>query len=374
MGDYKVISSDSHIFEPPDFWTSRGNKQMTDKLPHVVTLEDGDWWICGGRKVTGVGLGAQAGLRFEEPEKIKMGDSVDNVRPGGWIPEEHIKDMELDGVYAGVVFPSVGFMMYNVVPDSDVLSEIFRVYNDWVAEFCKPFPNRLKGIALINVDDVAQGVKELERCAKLGLVGGMIPLQPPQGHRYLSDEYEPLWSAAADLNIPLNLHVATNRPGVGQELQQIDEATAAFIATQAHWAQMSIADMIFSGVMERHPKLKIGSVELDVAWIPYFLDRIDYTYTQRAQEFVPYRFKEDMLPSDYFHRQVFVGFQEDALGVQMRDIIGIDNLMWGSDYPHPEGTFPRSRQIIDDILVDCTEEEKEKIVCRNAARMFNFQV
>ena len=373
MEERKVISSDSHIFEPPDFWTSKAEPAFKGRLPHVVTLEDGDWWVCDGRKVTGLGLGAQAGLRFEDPEKVRLGDSVENVRPGGWIPEEHIKDMELDGIYGGVVFPSVGFMMYNVVPESDVLTEIFRIYNDWVAEFCKPYPDRLKGVALINVDEVSVGAQELERCAKLGLVGGMIPLQPPQGRRYLEPEYDRLWATAQDLGMPLHLHVATNRPGIGQELQALDEASPAFIATQAHWAQMSVADMIFSGVMERYPKLSIGSVELDLAWIPYFLDRIDYTYTQRARDFTPYRFKEDMLPSDFFHRQVFVGFQEDALGVKMRDIIGVDNLMWGSDYPHPESTFPRSRQIIDEILVDCTEEEKAKIVGGNAARLYNFK-
>ena len=372
MGDYRVISSDSHVFEPPDFWTSRAETKYRDRVPHVVRLEDGDWWFCDGNKALGLGVGTLPGVRFEDPDKISLSGLAEDVRPGGWIPEEHIKDMDLDGIDAGVVFPTIAFFMYNVVGDSNLLSVIFRVYNDWITEFCQPYPDRLKGVCLLNTDDVQVGVKELERCANRGLVGAMIPLQPPEGHRYLSPEYEPLWSAAEDLGMPLHLHVSTNRPAIGQELQDIATATGAFLATQAHWAQMSIADMIFSGVMERHPNLKIGSVELDAAWIPYFLDRIDYTYTQRAQEFVPYRFKDDMLPSDYFHRQVFVGFQEDALGVQMRDIIGVDNLMWGSDYPHIESTFPRSRQIIDEILADCTEEEKAKIVGGNAAKMYNF--
>ncbi len=130
--------------------------------------------------------------------------------------------------------------------------------------------------------------------------------------------------------------------------------------------------MIFSGVFERHPKLQIGSIEMGLSWGPHFLDRIDYTYNQRQVEFTPYRFKEDMLPSDYFHRNVFLGFQEDAVGIRLRDIIGVDSLMWGGDYPHPESTFPRSRQIIDEILMECTEEEKAKITGENAARVYNL--
>jgi predicted TIM-barrel fold metal-dependent hydrolase len=129
--------------------------------------------------------------------------------------------------------------------------------------------------------------------------------------------------------------------------------------------------MVFSGVFERHPKLQIGSVEMELSWIPHFLDRIDYTYTQRVQE-GRYRFKEAMLPSDYIHRNVFYGFQEDSLGIKLRDIIGVDNLLWGSDYPHVESTFPRTQQILEEILAECTEEEKAKIASGNAARIYHL--
>ena len=112
-------------------------------------------------------------------------------------------------------------------------------------------------------------------------------------------------------------------------------------------------------------------MEHELSWIPHFLNRIDYTYTQRVQE-ERYRFKEAMLPSDYFHRNVFAGFQEDAMGIRDRNVIGVDNLLWGSDYPHVESTFPRSRQIIEEILKDCTEEEKAKMAGGNAARIYHL--
>lgn len=173
--------------------------------------------------------------------------------------------------------------------------------------------------------------------------------------------------------MPLGLHIATNRPGPGQDFagEERNRVRSSFLANADHWVRMSLGDMVFSGVFERFPKLQVGSVEMELSWIPHFLDRIDYTYTQRVQQ-GRYRFKEDMLPSDYIHRNVFFGFQEDALGVQQRDIIGVDNLMWGSDYPHVESTFPRSQQIIEEILADCTEEEKAKIAGGNAARVYHL--
>ncbi len=147
---------------------------------------------------------------------------------------------------------------------------------------------------------------------------------------------------------------------------------AVFMCNIDHWVRTSLASMIYGGVFERYPRLQVGSIEQELSWVPHFLDRLDYNYTQRVRELAPYRYKENMLPSDYFHRNVFLGFQEDALGIRLRDIIGVDSLLWGSDYPHIESTFPRSREILEEILADCTEEEKAKIVGGNAARIYRL--
>ena len=372
MASFRVISSDSHVFEPPDLWTSRLEPRSRDRAPQVVLLDDGEWWWCDGQRVVGVGIGSQPGVRFEEPDKLRIAGSYETVPPGGYIPDEHVKDMDADGVDVGIIFPSVGFNLYTVVQDSVLLTELFSTYNDWLAEFCEPYPDRLKGIALLNVDEVQLGIKELERCAKMGFAGAMIPIYPPEGRRYDSPEYEPLWAAAQDMGMPLNLHLSTNRPGAGQEHQQKETQSPSFIANQDHWVRMSLGDIIFSGVFERYPGLRVGSVELELSWVPHFLDRIDYTYTQRARRDYWYRYKENVLPSDYFHRNVFLSFQEDALGIRDRHIIGVDNLLWGSDYPHQESTFPRSRQILEEVLSDCTEEEKAKIAGGNAARVYHL--
>ena len=369
MGKYRIISSDSHVVEPADLWTTRMEPQFKDRAPHVVRGEDADWWYCEDLLVSGLGgAGGQVGTRFEEPEKLSRLDVLENLPLGGYIPEEHIKAMDSDGLDVSVLYPTIGLNLYGM-PDSELLTAVFRTYNDWLAEFCKPFPKRLKGIAMLNVDYVHEGVTELERSAKMGLAGAMIPVYPREGMRYSSSEYEPLWAAAQDLEMPLALHIATNRVGPGQELMA--GLTQAFVLNADHWARMSLADMILTGVFERYPKLRTGSVELELSWAPHFLDRLDYQYTQRIQ-LHPYRFKEDMLPSDYFHRNAFLAFQEDGLGIRLRQIIGVDNLLWGSDYPHVESTFPRSREILEEILADCTEEEKVKIVGGNAAKVYGF--
>ena len=373
MADYRVISSDNHVVEPVDLWTSRGESKFKDRLPRVESLENGDFWFCDGVKVMNISAGTQAGLRFEEPEKLsREGGRIENVRLGGYIPEEHVKDMDIDGIEVSIVYPTTGLGLYST-PDSDLLTSMFRTYNDWVGEFCSAIPKRLKGIAMLNMDDVSVGVKELERCAKMGIAGAMIPVSPAQGRPYDRPEYEPLWAAAQDLGIPLSMHIQTNRPGPGQDFDDIETISPSFITNVDHFVRMSLGHIIFSGVFERYPKLQVGSVEMELSWAPHFLDRMDYTYTQRNQETsMGWRFKDAALPSDFFHSNVFLGFQEDALGIRDRHIIGVDNLLWGGDYPHQESTFPRSLQIIEEILVDCTEEEKTKIVGSNSVRVYHL--
>ena len=371
MAGYRVISADSHIVEPPDAWTSRVEPKYRDQAPRIVRLEDGsDCWFCGDIKMIGMFAGTQPGTRFEEPEKLTVAGTFEGVRLGGYIPDEHVKDMDVDGVDAGVLYPSNSVPLFRFIQDSDFLTDLFRAYNDWLAEFCNPYPDRLKGIAMINVDIVEIAVKEMERCARLGLVGAMIAVYPPMDRAYDSPEYEPLWAAAQDLQMPLSFHIGTNRPGPG-ESSPVAGRLSDFTNID-HWVRMSLADMIFGGVFRRYPKLQVGSVEHELAWVPHFLGRMDYDYTQRAPRQGWQHFDDDMLPSDYFHRNVFIGFQEDALGIRDRDIIGVDNIQWGSDYPHQESTFPRSRQILDEILVDCTEEEKAKISGGNAARIYHL--
>ena len=373
MSGYRIISSDNHVFEPPDLWTSRAEPKFRDRAPHIVTEADGDWWYVDNVKWIGMGAGAQPGVRFEDQGKLTRTTGFENVLPGAYIPEEHVKDLDADGVDVGLVYPTLGLNLFKL-PDSELLTALLRTYNDWLAEFCKPFPSRLKGIALLNIDDVGQGVRDLELYANLRLAGAVIPVYPPEGRSYDLPDYEPLWAAAQDLDMPLSLHIDTNRAARGADLANLGNSRPrpTFQMNADHWVRMSLGDMIMGGVFEHYPKLQVGSVEHELSWATHFLDRLDYTYTQRTRRDDWHRFQEDMLPSDYFHRNVFLGFTEDGLGIRDRHIIGVDNLQWGSDYPHQEGTFPRSQQILEEILADCTEEEKAKIAGGNAARVYHL--
>ena len=365
MTDQNIISSDSHVFEPADLWQVRIESRWRERAPKVIRFEDGDWVVCDGIKL--LTPKTPAGLRFEGQEKLSFSGVYEDVRPGGYIPEEHVKDLDIDGIEADVIYPTTGLILYQV-PDSELLTAVFRVYNDWIAEFCNAYPRRLKGIAMLNTDEVGSTVKELERCAGMGLAGAMVSVYPGDGKSYALPEYDPLWAAALDLRMPLSLHVATNRPGTRGPAGARPNAGT----NRDHWVRESLSDIIFAGVFERYPELRVGSVEHELSWVPYFLSGMDYDYTQRPYKEEWVRFKNDMLPSDFYYCNIFVSFQEDGVGIRLRDVIGMDNIMWGNDYPHRESTFPRSQQILQEILADCTEEEKAKIVGGNAARVYQI--
>ena len=372
MSSYRVVSSDSHVFEPADLWTTRIEPRFRDRCPRIIHTDRGDWWPCDGLQGQGVGAGAQAGFRFEDPGKLSHVDALENVRPGGYIPEQHVKDMDLDGIDVGLVYPTAGLHHYKVV-DSELLDAVFTTYNDWIADFCSAYPHRLKGIGMINIDDVPEGVLEMQRCARMGLAGVMMPVFLPDGKSYASPEYERLWAAAQDLRIPLGLHAGTHRSSSNQEFQLPQLMPFYAYVNLGYSARVSLADIISSGVFERYPQLRVGAVEFELTWVPYFLEQMDYTYTQRPPGDNWIHFKEDARPSDFFYSNVYLSFQESSLGIRLRDVIGVDNMLWGSDYPHFESTFPKSREILEELLSDCTDEEKTKIAGGNAARVYNLE-
>ena len=177
--------------------------------------------------------------------------------------------------------------------------------------------------------------------------------------------------------MPLSLHTATDRadPKVGDAAFRLDvkHVPPSVFVNKDFQIRQTLADMILSGVFERFPRLRVGSVEHELAWIPFFLDQMDYTYTQRPPRGDWYRFRESgALPSDFFRRHVFSSFQEDAIGIRVRDVIGVDTLMWGSDYPHTESTFPRSQEILGHILEGVEPGDVLKIVATNAADLYHF--
>ena len=380
MTTYKLISADSHIVEPPDLYTTRIEPRFKERAPRMERMETPtgrkyDAWFLDGQQVGTLGAVMQAGQRFEDPSQIDFLGMWEDVRLGAYDPQAMIKENEMDGVWGACLQPSQGLFWYRI-PDSALLSAICRVYNDWIADFCKPYPDRLKGIAMLNVDDVEEASQELERCAKLGLVGAFIPVSPLADRPYRHPIYERLWWTAQDVELPLLLHIGTPRGGIpGCEFtMNLGELTGAGRSTTDYWVRYSLSAMIFAGVFDRCPRLKVGSVEHEAAWIPHWLKQMDFTYRERPVFTRGWKSREGLLPSDYWHRNMFVEFMEDDLGIQLRDTIGVDNMLWGSDFPHAESTWPKSRDFLNRIFAGVPEADLRKVTSENAARLFGFKV
>jgi predicted TIM-barrel fold metal-dependent hydrolase len=378
MSTYKLISSDSHIVEPPNLWQDRIDPKFKDRAPFMAEEEDTDqWYVDGTHKFGAIGVAGGAGLRLEgEASKLSLKGRFEvNVPKGGYDPHAHVKDMDVDDVAGGLLYPSEGLFTWGI-PDTDLLSAVFRAYNDWLADFCKPYPDRLKGIAMINLDNVSEGIEELRRCVSMGMPGAMIATGPFV--RYDDRRYDPFWDAAQDIGIPLAMHIGCMRSDIylpAHQADMLNHDPVVFSAQVIPTVMTSIAAMIFGGVFERFPKLRVGAVEFEVSWVPYFLNRMDDTYKNRVAGYSGTRFQDDnALPSDFWLNNCFVGFQEDALGMELRHYVGVDNLLWGSDYPHGESTFPKSREIVADILKGVPEDEQAKIAGGNSARLYGFNL
>jgi predicted TIM-barrel fold metal-dependent hydrolase len=378
MTTERILSADSHIVEPADFWSRYIDADFADKAPWARTDDDGnvEFLVDGDTVLGSVGAPSQVGIRFDDPSAVTFEGTWDDVRPGCADPGPRRADMERDGIDGEVIFPTLGARIYSVIR-GPLRQACFRAGNDWlIKDFCAADSDRFKGMALLDPDDVSAAVTELTRCVEGGLAGGMIPTYPGEEKPYFLADYDPLWAAAQDLGVPLTFHIAAACDGPGQvsvfTSQWNAPDAAAYSATQDYWVRRSLGSMIFAGVFERFPGLRVAVVEHELAWAPYFLEKMDVTYKELHQT-APYRFKNDKLPSDFFRSQIFCTFQEDKRGLKMlSEMIGTDTLMFATDYPHAESTWPRSRQFINDMLAGVDQDVRRKLVCDNAINLFKF--
>jgi predicted TIM-barrel fold metal-dependent hydrolase len=369
-----VVSSDSHIVEPPDLWERHGDQSLGDRLPRVVSEGDGDWWYVDGMKTLSF-LGIQTGDRFEkDATELRTTATFGEVRPAAYDPTAYVAENESDGIWGSVIYPSQGLMLFRAAPE--VLTAAAGGYNEWVAAFCAHQPGRLKAIGIVNVDDPDDAAAELARLRDAGLCGAMITVNPPLARPFRHPSYERFWATAADLDLPISLHVATDRadPEGRDRLAGARTASETVFINKDYQVREALADIILSGVFERHPALRVGTVEHELGWIPFFVEQMDYTYTDRPLRGDWHRFAPGVLPSDFFRSNVFASFQEDGTGVRERNVFGVECLMWGSDYPHTESTFPRSREMLTRILQGVPDDEVVKIVSSNAARLYHFDL
>jgi predicted TIM-barrel fold metal-dependent hydrolase len=232
----------------------------------------------------------------------------------------------------------------------------------------------LVGIALLSIADVEFAVREMKRAAKQGLRGAMITVLPAAERQYGDRTYDPLWAAAGELGMPLALHAATGVAGLRVQLDPktggLKTGSGSFIEQAAfmhHDVQHSLAAMVFSGVLERFPKLRIVSVENGVGWMPYFIERLDYLWGKYGWSLES---RPPLRPSEYFRRQVWATFQDDGVVASTHGLFGADNYMWASDFPHADSTWPESRQVIAREFAGVPVEVTRRIVFENVRRFY----
>jgi predicted TIM-barrel fold metal-dependent hydrolase len=362
----QVLSADSHVLEPPDLWQKRMQAKFRDRAPrliHEYNGRTGDFLVCEPlRPFNPTGLGS-AGIPPEKLEEFSYGGYA-VCRPGSWDPAERLKDMDMDGLGVEIFYCGYGMGLFSYPNDDEFQRDLHRAYNDWAAEYASYAPKRLIPIANISMTDPEEDLKELHRVKKAGFRGIFISNDPLPERRYDNPMWETFWTAVEEYDMPVNVHILTRQGGPQVGANALVDGVVLPIP-----AFRTIAEMITSGTLEKHPDLKIISVENDIGWMPNFLKRMDW-YSYR---FGPRYPQMKMSAGDYWRRQVYATFQDDEPGMRCRDMIGVTQLMWGSDYPHFDSTWPKSREAIDRNFAGVPEDERELILGGNMVRVYNLQ-
>ena len=377
---YDVISADSHIdliWLPPDLFTSNASSEMRDRMPFVTDGARGKEWVTKTGASFGLVNGMGSAGRLYEPGKIHRADRMasEGVYEDGkngirrmTEPELRIKDQERDGVQAEVLYGILGASIR--INDDEAAREMLRIYNDWLADFCSAHPDRFAGLACIPNDDIDAAVGEIERVARRGAVRGIEISRRHDMARLWDPWWEPVWDAAATSGLPLHFHTigGGNRPDLSKLAPKTALAARAAGITNFQMVMSDVLlSMIFSGVLERHPTLKVVIGEAGIGWIPYVINRMDAEWEDQFKEL-----DLKMPPSGYWRRQCYATYQTDPIGTKLVDDIGEDNIMWASDFPHPDGIWPDSQEYIERELGHLPAATRKKIVCDNAVRLYRF--
>jgi predicted TIM-barrel fold metal-dependent hydrolase len=366
----KIISADDHVQEPADLWETRLPKALRDRAPKVVRLPDGgDAWSVPGYPPRPFGILIAAGTGRNDKA---TGLTWEDCPRGAYDPDARLKDMDLDGIHASVLYPNVclDFFMCQVELPPDLFGPVCRAYNDFLSEFCTTNLGRLAGVGLVPLYDLGEAKAEMEHIARLpGMKGVLFPVKPPVDD-WNDLAYEPIWAAAADLDLIIHIHTGKPR-GLPNKLEMQEQNCGIQIYYQLGRVSMieTFGYIFWSGVLERHPQLKFVSVEGSIGWLPYFKEG-GAALMKKHQ-----RWTGDQLqypPGHWFGKNFFATFEEDRLGVELRHHTGIDTLLWASDYPHSQTTWPESAKAIEETFEGVPADEVRQIVSENASRLYGF--
>ena len=358
-----VVSADGHVQEPGKLWVERMDARYRDRLPGVSVNPKGEKF----QKTEGFRPLRLQNIPFEGEDLLR--------NQSGTTPEERLADLAADGVDCEILFPNKGLTIW-ATPDPLFSQAMCRVFNDWAWEVFGPHNDRLSPMACIAPGDLEGAIAEIRRTAKLGFRGLSLPCKPlwgPPDHEapnYNLPEFDPLWAVVEEVNLPITFHVSTGRDprtARGNGGAVINYAVHSLAPTME-----PIANLCASGVLDRFPSIRFGTIEAGIGWVAWTLGALDEAYKKHHMWVRP---KLKMMPSEYFRRQGFSSFQEDKAGLDLaREHNLVDNFLWANDYPHHEGTWPHSAEAIERTMGGLSDGERAQILGLNAARIFGFEV
>ena len=360
---WRLYSCDDHLDLwnlPKDVWQERLPLRLRERGPRVVEQGESAWWTCDGSIMGMYGLTGAFTKGYSAISRAGIED--DGLRASN--PSLRLADMERDGVYASVIY---GPNLFGLpIADPELKAACLAAYNDWAAEFNRIAPDRLSVLPVLPTHAPEAATAELERVAGAGHRGAIIS---PFEFRCSDPAWERFWDVAETVGLPVSFHI-------GQGTSQVRVAPgswelAAFSAVGPMQLDEPLAMMIYSGVLAERPRLRLVLAESGIGWLPYFVRRLDAAGEKHVPRAQDYQLKEK--PSEVFHRQVFATFEEEPLGPELLPLLGADNFMWASDYPHPDSTFPYSREAIGQAFEGLEPAFIEQVTATNCKRLYRFE-
>ena len=378
---YRRISADCHldmIWLPPDLFTSNASSKLRDQMPFVADQADGtkrwvdnngaDYGMAGGVGASGTPYVKGKQLRVDKMAEAGLYDDYKNKglrRPGD--PHLRVKELDRDGMDAEVIYGILAACAKIKTPEA--ANEMLRIYNDFMHNFTSYYPDRMIGLACLPYSDINAAAAEVHRVAKLGMKGvelscswHMTPMWHPM--------WDPLWEAVNETQLPLHFHTF---PSIDPEERKKYDLPVQRQMTYAGLClfQLTLGNILTAlmgaAVFERFPNIRVVFGESGIGWIPYVLDRMDFEYKDQYQDL-----KLKKMPTEYWRNQCKATFQYDRVGTKLIEDMGVETLMWGSDYPHPDGVWPESAKYIDDQFKHLPADVVHKMTCENAAKFYGL--
>lgn len=365
----RLVDADAHVNEPPDLWTARLPAAFKDRAPRMEHFEQGDGWVFEGVSdpISFGGNMAAGAPRGQRPSWVRW----EEVRPGGYNPKDRLGEMDQDLVDAAVLYPTPRLSHSMIAnPDPQFHLAMIRAYNDWLSEYCEYCPERLGGIMVVPNRGVEAAVGEIERVVERpGIVGCLIGCYP-HGDLDLVAEDDPVWRAVADHGVPLHIHVSLVNE-YPRDIYAPGAISEGLVLGYLRFRDVPnrMLQLLLGGVFDRVPELSVVLAEVDAGWVPYVKEQVDNRVLRRQ---TGASLRTGSLPSAVIEEHFYYTYITDHFAVRNRHAIGVERLMWSSDFPHSGSDWPNSVHVIHGDFADVPPDERDLILGGNARRLYGF--